>query len=436
MNRSLGICAGVIAGIAIGFFLGRVLSPLGSNTRTAVVSQELGQSKQPSSEGAGRDLSETIVLGKITTVPFQELYGLLGRRSQSEIAAIASQLGDLPDGPDKNERVRTFFKAWAHLDPSAALSAALTFNSVEARRGAIAATVEGADAAAAPTLAESIKRLPESVISAQEKSGLLGAAVEKWSEIDPPAAADFLDRTPSAAIGFTMAFNQVTRKWAARDPVAAMYWAIAHSTGPHGATALTGAITGWWEKDPAAAEAFATAHADEANGQQLMSAIASELVQQDPRKAAAWADTLPAADDRRMGYALIAMQWAMSDPGAAASWAAGLPNEVQSTALDSSVSLWANTNPQAAAQWIQSLSGPARDEAVATYIAVALPKDPAAAAAWAISIEDPGKRISALKGVLPQWMQRDPNAARTWIQNSSLGEAEKAKLLAAPTPRP
>lgn len=137
-----------------------------------------------------------------------------------------------------------------------------------------------------------------------------------------------------------------------------------------------------------------------------------------------------------MGYALIAMQWAMSDPGAAASWAAGLPNEVQSTALDSSVSLWANTNPQAAAQWIQSLSGPARDEAVATYIAVALPKDPAAAAAWAISIEDPGKRISALKGVLPQWMQRDPNAARTWIQNSSLGEAEKAKLLAAPTPRP
>ena len=80
------------------------------------------------------------------------------------------------------------------------------------------------------------------------------------------------------------------------------------------------------------------------------------------------------------------------------------------------------------------LNGPARDEAVSTYPAIVTPKDPAAAAAWAISIGDAGKRISALRGVLSQWRQRDPNTARTWIQNSSLGEAEKAKLLAAPTP--
>ena len=434
MSRSLGIVLALFAGVTIGFLLGRVRIP--SSPSSAGPARAVAESRQTAAGPKGKELSDRIVLGNITTVPFQELYSLLGRHSPPEIAAIAAQLRDLPEGRAKNERVRTFFKAWAQLDASAAFDAALKFQSTETRSAAIGATVEGADAASAPGLAESIKRLGEDAISADQKSSLLGAAVTKWAKVDAAAAADFLDRTQAKGMGFAMAFHEVTNSWAATDPAAAMDCAIAHANTINGAQALTGAISGWWEKDPAAAQAYARAHADDPNGQQLTSAIVSQLARQDRNKAAAWVDTLPTLEDRHMGYGMIAIQSAITDPTAAAVWAASLPNDTQSPALDAAISVWANTDPAAAAQWMQTLSGSIRDEAAATYSIIVAGKNPAAAAAWAVSIEEPKKRASAVKGVIAQWMTRDRNAARAWVQNSSLGEEEKAQLLASPAPSP
>lgn len=437
MKRSLGYLITALAGLVLGFLISRETTPHAGERAAAVVTGNQAEAKRnDSAQSKSSSLSDTILLGKIATVPFQELYGLLAQRPPAEIAAIAAQLRALPEGRDKKDRITAFFKAWAHLDPGAAFKSAIQFQTLEARESALSATIGGADATAVGALAAAINNLPAEALPPKDKSGLLGSAIAKWAQVDAPAAAEFLNHSPAAGMGFTMAFHEVAQNWAANDPEAAMNWAIEHSSGPGGASALTGAINGWWQKDHAAAEAYAIAHAGSPEGQQFVMSIASEMARQDPRKAAAWVTNLPTSESRRQGYTMIAVQWAMSDPKAASEWAATLPGESMPAALDSSISLWAQNDPQAAGQWVGRLGGGARDQAASIYSTVVAQRDPAAAMTWALSISDPSLRDLSIQQVASQWKERDPAAANAWIQNSSLGEAEKTRLLSTPSPAP
>lgn len=436
LKRSLGYFVSALAGILIGFLVGRGVSQPPKDRPAAVALHDHVNGTSDSSRSKSPEISKTILLGNITTVPFQELYGLLAQRTPAEIETLAEQLRDLPEGRDKIERIGVFFKAWAHLDPSAALKAALDFKSVETRETAIGATIGGADATAAAALTESIDSLPADLLPAILKSALLGSAIGKWAQVDAPAAAEFLNKSTAAGMGFTLAFYDVAQNWAANDPESAMNWAIEHSTGPRGPSAVTGAITGWWQKDHAAAEAYAAAHADGPEGRQFISAIANEMARQNPRQAAAWVNNLPTPEARRDGYNMVAIQWAMNDSKAASEWAASLPNELMPAAIDSTISFWAQNDPQAAGQWVQTLGGAARDRAAAAYSNVVTQRDPAAAMTWASSINDSTVRDRAIQQVASQWKERDPAAAQAWIQNSSLDASEKARLLASPAPSP
>jgi hypothetical protein len=436
MKRSLGYLISGLAGVVLGFLIGRETSPRVDEPAASVVTGNHAEARRSdSARSKSSSLSSTILLGEIATVPFQELYGLLAQRPPAEIAAIAAQLRALPEGRDKRDRITAFFKAWAHLDPAAAFKSAIEFQTIEARETALSATIGGADATADASLAEALNNLPADAISSTQKSGLLGLAIGKWAQVDAPAAAEFLDHSPATGMGFTLAFHEVAQQWAANDPTAAMNWAIQHSSG-RGPSALSGAISGWWQKDPAAAEAYAAAHASGPEGQQFVSAVVSEIARQDPRKAAAWASGLPSSESRRQGYTMIAVQWAMNDPRAASEWAATLPNETMATALDSSIAMWAENDPQAAGQWIGTLGGAARDQAASVYSNSVVQRDPAAAMTWALTIGDPSLRERSMQQVASQWKERDAAAANTWIQNSSLGDAEKTRLLGSPSPRP
>lgn len=437
MKRSLGYLITGLAGLVLGFLISRETTPgAGGRAAGVVTGNQAEKTRSDSARAKSSSLSDTILLGNITMVPFQELYGLLAQRPPAEIAAIAAQLRALPEGRDKRDRITAFFKAWAHLDPMAALKSAIEFQTVEARESALSATIGGADATAVGSLAKAINNLPADAIPPLDKSRLLGSAIAKWAQVDAPAAAEFLNHSPVAGMGFTMAFYEVAQNWAANDPEAAMNWAIEHSSGPRGTSALTGAINGWWQKDHAAAEAYAVAHAGSPEGQQFITAIASEMARQDPRKAAAWINGLPTSESRRQGYTMIAVQWAMNDPKAASEWAATLPNELMPAALDSSISFWAQNDPQAAGQWVGTLGGAARDQAASIYSTVVAQRDPAAAMTWALSISDPSLRDRSIQQVASQWKERDPEAANAWIRNSSLGEADKARLLSTPSPAP
>ena len=433
MKRSLGIFAiGLAVGVAIGFALfGRGQKASNVAGAAHIEKSEPETSLLPSTSPIDVGNAK-ILLGKIDTVPFQELYGLLSEQTPAEIEQLAQQLDDFPPGKATTAKIAAFFKAWSHLDPTAAFNAGSKLKAEEARNTAITATLSGADASAAGSLAQALVDLPEGVLSTMNKAGLLGMIIGKWSGVDAPAAAKFFDQHPEKGIRYTMAGFSIARDWASNDPAAAMAWAGQHLEGSTGMSALSGALSGWWQKDHAAAEAYALAHVNDPDAMHLMSALVSEMVRDNPQRAAAWVAQIPTGEIRNSNETMLAAMWAMNDPRAASEWASSLPDEQSAMALGSAMSFWAKTDPQAASQWLEQLSGTTRDNAIGAFSAGIVSRDPATALKWVESIGDASVRNRTLRRVVARWQARDPVAARNWIHNSSLSEADKARLLGSP----
>ena len=438
MPRSLGL---FLLGLFLGGLAGYALRwPAGSQADRKVSARsepgDAAHDGRAARANEKRRAEENILLGDITTVPFQEVYEVLSRQGSAEVARLAEQLDGLPPSPQATAKIRTFFKAWAQLDPTAALEKASALHTHETRKDAIAATIDGADPSAAGALASSVAALPNETLEGSAKTNLFNQAVQKWSEVDPPAAARLLSETKLGGMGFTAAFYSVAQNWATRDPAAALAWAQEQRQIPFGMSPVNGVVQGWWKKDPAAAEAFALAQIGTPLGKQLISNMASQMAMQDRAKATAWVNQIPDQDLRRQAYSMVGAQLALSDPQAAGEWALTLPPEAVPEAVGSIASMWAQSDPAAAAHWLESLSGGARDSAVTSYSFVTAETDPAAATAWAATIADESKRASALRLTIRQWLERDAAAARAWVEGSSLGEKEKAAFLASPAPTP
>ncbi len=374
---------------------------------------------------------DKVVLGDVEAVPFQELYGVLSRRSPEEIAELARQLKNLPKSPATKAKIAAFFKAWATLDASAAFAFANSLRP-DLRSEAFSAVLEGADASVAGSLVPAIGKLDKESLPPNEKALLLARAVGKWSQLDPAAAAKFLDSSGLRGMNFSMAYDQVASNWAARNPITALSWAREQaSKGERFAT--SGAITGWWKNDPAAAEAYVASHLATREDWQLASTLASNIFGEDPERAKEWVRQLPNEDARRQADIGLAIQWGFSDPAAATKWAATLPpGECQQT-LAETVGLWAQQDLAAAAKWLGSYEGAGRDEAVDNFSLSIASKDPAGALTWAATISNPKTRAFAEQRLVSVWLKRDPAGARNWIQNSSLSAEEKSRLLALPS---
>lgn len=434
VHRAAGI---FLAGIGLGVLIALVFLR-GSHSETnavAVRAPSVANSESQRSDFSrdrSRAEADRIVLGDITTVPFQELYSVLSARSAKEMAELAAQLNDLPPGRETKTKINAFFTAWAHLDARAALMAAISLKTAEAKDAAISAVVRGADAIAAKSLVEVISQLPADALPAWQKTKSLTSALTKWSEVEPAAAAKFLDEFPAQEREYLGARMMIAQNWAASDPAAALAWAAAQGDGREGKISMSGVISGWWDADPRAAEAYVVEHADTLGTQPLMQII-SQMYRQDPERAKQFANNLPTVEMRRTAASNIAMQMSFNDPKAASQWAATLPDDVRGRTLESVVSRWARNDSRAAGEWINGLNGAVRDEAVTAFSSSLGMSDPAAALTWATTLSDPTRRNAAVERVVTAWLRRSPNDAKAWIQSSPLPEEEKTRLLSLPT---
>lgn len=433
MQRAAGIfVAGLVLGLVIAFAFTRTAQhDSGAVAEKPVVASNEASVTQTSAP-ASKAEADKIVLGNIATVPFQELYSVLSARSAKEMAELAAQFNDLPPGRETKNKITTFFTAWAHLDAKGALTAAISLKTVDAKDAAIAAVVRGADAIAAKSLVEVVSQLPSDVLPAWQKTRSLNGALSKWSEVEPAAAAKFLDQIPSKDRELFGARMMIAQNWAASDPTAALAWAAAQSDGREARISMSGVISGWWDADPRAAEAYVSEHADKLGIEPVMR-IASQLYKQDPQRAKDWASSLPTAETRRMAATNIAMEMSNSDPKAASEWAATLPDEVRGRTLEGVISRWARNDSAAVGEWINGLNGGVRDEAVSAFSATMAARDPATALTWATTVSDPARRTAAVDRLVSGWLRRNPNDAKTWIQNSALPDPEKTRLLSLPT---
>jgi len=432
VQRAAGI---FLAGIALGVLIAFVfLRGRRDATNAAAVHDPAVANKESERTefSADKSRAETnkIVLGNIATVPFQELYSVLSSRSASEMAELAAQLNDLPPGRGTKTKITTFFTAWTHLDAKAALTAAISLKTAEAKDAAITAVVRGADAVAAKSLVEVVSQLPADALPAWQKTKSLNSALSKWSEIEPAAAAKFLDQFPKDR-EFLGARMTIAQNWAASDPAAALAWAAGQGDGREARISMSGVIAGWWDTDPRAAEAYVAEHADTL-GFQPVTQIASQLYKHDPERAKEWANSLSTPDARRTATINIAMQMSETDPKGASEWAATLPDEVRDRTLQGVISRWARTDSRAVGEWINGLNGAVRDEAVGAFSSTLATNDPAVALTWATTVSDPTRRNTTIDRLVSGWMRRSPADAKTWIQNSALPEQEKTRLLSLP----
>ena len=215
------------AGIFVGVVIGVTISPARRTAATAVQAGEGGSASTANLRPKSASYLESemehpnILLGNIVTVPFQELFGVLSALSPQQLNELAVQLQNLPAGKETNAKVGGFFKAWAHLDPVAALQAAAGFKISETKTTAVQSVITSADAAQAKTLAKQIQEWPAEVLTREQRNGFLGTLLMKWSDLDPVGAAKFFDTMQANAMHFHPAVSVIAQNWAALDPSAA-----------------------------------------------------------------------------------------------------------------------------------------------------------------------------------------------------------------------
>lgn len=422
-----GVCIGIVVGLAISPAHHRdpevAQGITGSSGSAATAKAKLGSTLEAEME------HPNILLGDIVTVPFQELYGVLSTLSPQQLNDLAAQLKRLPAGKDTNAKVTAFFKAWAHLDPIAALQSAAGFKVSEAKTTAVQSIIASADATQAKALAKEIQEWPGDAIKREQRNGFLNSLLTKWSDLDPIGAAKFFDTMQGGTMRFYPVASVIAQNWAAVDPAAALEWARAHSEVQGFQGAINGAINGWWSKDHAAAEQYVTTHANDSSGRQMATTLTTYIFSKDPERAKEWVGQLSDLETRRQAQHVLAVQMAVNDPKSASEYAATLPADVREGTLTGAINYWAANDLTGAGEWINGLSGPARDEALGAYTYSLLRKDPNTAAAWAVTISNPKIRDKSLNGIATFWLNKDPVAASAWIQKSNLPVADKKRLL-------
>jgi len=131
---------------------------------------------------------------------------------------------------------------------------------------------------------------------------------------------------------------------------------------------------------------------------------------------------------------IAAGRLALRDGPAAMQWVSGLPSEESlELVIREAFLTWYRMDRESAAAWLESETLTAFHQPAIEYYANALSKrrEPEEAIVWCERILDPERQLSCLKPAAAKWFQRDPVAAETWLQQSSLDEEARG---AARTP--
>ena len=88
--------------------------------------------------------------------------------------------------------------------------------------------------------------------------------------------------------------------------------------------------------------------------------------------------------------------------------------------------MWAST-------WlIDQPAGESRDRAIGSLAKATFDEDPGAAVAWAATIGDERQRSSTLERGVREWLEREPQQARDWINTTDQITAAEAQSFLAP----
>lgn len=287
------------------------------------------------------------------------------------------------------------------------------------------------------------------------------AILKTWGATNPEAAIAYYAENKNILDGRSA--GVIASEWARTDVNAAMAWAAGLSEGEQ-RNAMNSIIQKIAETDPAVAAAKLASLTPEqlAEGGRMYDVIANQWAKKDWAATEQWLATLPAdmqenarrnaiqglaesnpraaADQvaklsegnvKDRAISTVAQVMAESDPAAAADWV--LKNASESgfgQSAGSVIASWVYTDTTGAKNWVESLpEGRGKEQALMMYSSRTPSKDYGDTIALASSIKDEGVRNAAVSAAARNWMRDEPEAAKAWVESSSLNDNTKQRIL-------
>lgn len=365
---------------------------------------------------------------KLESVPPAEFYEMFLDATPAEMNALAMKFNALPPNVHTAGGIRMFFQAWTELDGKSALRGAFQIKSIYLRRMAVDSVVHSVSPGAAPELATYLNQNPDKDLPAYDQNRLMAALLERWSSVDPAAAARFLDRLGDTNLADS-ASNTIAFAWGSLDPPSALTW-MEKTNHANQSDLFMEIINGWARIDSAAARAYLTQHADHPGAKAAAESMVDQLVADDPNQAVTWVNSLPSRQTKIAAEERLALSWAATDPATAAHWAEALPKSDQASVIPPLAGAWATQDWAATRRWIGTLSSDLRDQAISYAIGNSLSNvAPTETLPLAMSMSDRDQRMRTVASVIRGWAASDRQAAETWLRTSTLRRTEKDELL-------
>jgi len=284
----------------------------------------------------------------------------------------------------------------------------------------------------------------------QDRMGEYAMLLTAWAKADPIKALDYAQANTQG----DFARNTILSSWASADPEAAIRWATNNHTGDGPNPYLAGVIRGLAAQDPARATELLTSMPRSQERGQALDGILPHLLAMGAAETREWinkiddeslrngalersavrmaaidpemaADMLLAnpgqAADRRFDD--VYQQWASKDQAAALASMNALPKgNMRSNALRGIVSNTALANPQAAVALLDTYAGDVNDRVIRSAAWSSFRQDPSVTAGLISRYSDPATQNRMYRRTLNVWLDRDPEAAKAWINSNPLPE--------------
>jgi hypothetical protein len=185
------------------------------------------------------------------------------------------------------------------------------------------------------------------------------------------------------------------------------------------------------EIDPALAAGEVEMLPESAEREKAMQDVAIAWASRNADDAAKWVRRWPDGDAREHGMIGVAYEAARHSPlGAMAMAAERAPSPARDDLISHVAAQWAATDPQAASEWVKKIPDAALRARVAGTIAAEwAERDPVAAAAMAVSRLPAGRlQDDAVIGIVERWVQIDPDAAQSWVQQFPNGALRQTAM--------
>ncbi|MDX1952967.1 MAG: hypothetical protein SFY81_12365 [Verrucomicrobiota bacterium] len=351
----------------------------------------------------------------------QQVISAIAMRDPAKAAMLANQM----TGHMKTDVIANVASVWAESDLQGAMNWLNGLESSTTKAGAIQRmgyALVSKDPVAAMELAYTIS-------SGQQRANVLSSMMSQWGNEDLDSAIAYLKEVPAGREREQM-FQSLSYQWAQSDPTGA-YNHVMTLTEREQQNLIPNIFSSWAGDNPSAAIAQAQQMPEGPLMTTALGAAISTWAGAAPDQAAAFVASLNDENLQSIFVPSVVSQWANTDPGLAKDWVMQFPEgSTKLHVMETLASQWAQQDPVATGEWLTTLpNGQGREKAVGAFIDSITYNHPETAAQWAESLADESERNMRMENSGRQWLNEDPEAARAWINSSSLPLETKERLL-------